>query len=103
MIGAYGEASEDVPLPGRAGPTCQAGLAQDRCPQHYFTRLRCRWASAAVRETARVLLYRRHFVVAHDDLGGDKAGPRGLAAYCEAAHYGPAVLSAAFLAWPLAH
>ena len=63
--------------------------------------LRRRWASAAVRETARALLYRRSFVGAHGD-PGDQAGPRGLDAYCEAARGGPAVLSAAFPARPWA-
>ena len=56
-------------------------------------------ASAAVRETVRVALYRRRFVGAHGD-PGDQAGPRVIAAYCETARGGPALPSAAFLARP---
>ena len=70
--------------------------------EHYLTPLRPRWASAAGRETARVLLCRRRSAGAQSDLS-DQAGPRGLAAYCEAARGGPRAedhLSAAFLDWP---
>ena len=76
VSGAHGEASKDVQhlAPIHCGSPPHAGLVQDsesEAQNCYLTRLRRRWASAAVCETARVRLYRCRFV-------GARGRPRAL-------------------------